>query len=172
MSEPRPCLLLFGLLGPDEDTLARAEDALLAEFGPVSARSATIPFDFTDYYSAEMGPGLVRRWTAHGPADPAGLAGLKRRAGRVEDRFRSAGRRAVNLDPGLLSPHNVVLASTKDFAHRIYISDGIFAEVALVFRDGRWAPLEWTYPDWRCAACLDFLSACRRRLLTARPGAG
>jgi hypothetical protein len=158
---------VVGLLAPGEAALAAAEIALAAEFGPVSARSATIPFDFSDYYAAEMGPALLRRWVAHGPVERGRLAALKLAAGRIEAGLAESGRRSVNLDPGLLSPHSLVLASTKDFAHRIYLADGIFAEVTLVYRSGRFEPLDWTYPDYRTEPCHAFLCACRRLLFDA-----
>lgn len=161
-------MLVVGLLAPDETLLAAAEAALAADFGPVTRHSATIPFDFSDYYTVEMGPGLLRRWTAHGLVEPGRLAILKRTAGRIEARFERDGRRRVNLDPGLLSLHSLVLATTKDFAHRIYLSDGIFAEVTLLYRAGRYESLDWTYPDYRTDACHAFLHDCRRSLLGVR----
>jgi hypothetical protein len=71
------------------------------------------------------------------------------------------GPRPANLDPGLLSAHNLVLASTKAHAHRVYLSDGIFAEVTLVYRHGMYQPLEWTYPDYCTETCRGFMAACR-----------
>jgi hypothetical protein len=158
---------VVGLLAPDESLLDAAEGRLAAEFGPVTRRSAAIPFDFSDYYAAEMGTGLLRRWTAHGPVDPGRLAALKRAANRVEAEFSEDGKRRVNIDPGLLSLHSLVLASTKDFAHRVYLGDGVFAEVTLLYRSGRFEPLDWTYPDYRTGCCHEFLRLCRAAL-TAR----
>lgn len=159
-------LLICGLLAADTALLAEVETALGAEFGPVLERSRDIPFDFTDYYEPEFGPGLGRRWVAFPPPCSAVLlAAAKLAAGRFEQRFAVAGRRRVNIDPGLLTPHNLVLASTKDHAHRIYLRDGIRAELTLLYRDGGWVPLPWTYPDYRTAACHEFLARCRFRLL-------
>jgi len=136
------------------------------DFGPVADRSADIPFDFTDYYRAEFGDNLARRWLGfHLPCSPVLLASAKLATGVIERECGRDGRRRVNLDPGLLTFHNLVLASTKDHAHRIYLRDGIFAELTLLYRDGGWEPLPWTYPDYRTEACLEFLGRCRKRLL-------
>lgn len=78
---------------------------------------------------------------------------------------RHAESRPLNLDPGYLTPAKLVLASTKDHAHRIYLRDGIFAEVTLVYRKGKWQPLEWTYPDYRRDDYQQFFTRCRERLL-------
>jgi hypothetical protein len=167
LSNPAPSLLVVGLLAPGEPLLEAAEERVVTAFGPVSHRSALIPFSFSDYYAAEMGPGLLRRWLSHGPVEPGRLAELKRAANRVEAEFAQDGRRRVNIDPGLLSLHSLVLASTKDFAHRVYLNDGVFAEVTLLYRSGRFEPLDWTYPDYRTGCCHEFLRTCRAAL-TAR----
>lgn len=166
-----PARLIVGLLGSDADLLARAETELAAEFGPAGGRSPDVRFDFTDYYRAEMGPGLWRRWLAPGGAfDPGRLAEAKLAAGRIEQRLAIEGRRRVNIDPGVLSLHSLVLATTKDFAHRVYLRDGIYAELTLLYRSGRFEPLEWTYPDYRTPECLEFLARARAGLTDlARP---
>ncbi|MFO7675091.1 MAG: DUF4416 family protein [bacterium] len=159
-------LLVCGILAADIALLDEAEAALGREFGPVTDRSADIPFDFTDYYEAEFGPGLVRRWVGFSPPCAAVLlAAAKLATGAIEQAFAVAGRRRVNLDPGLLTLHNLVLATTKDFAHRIYLRDGIRAELTLLYADGGWVPLPWTYPDYRTEACHQLLTRCRAHLL-------
>ena len=65
----------------------------------------------------------------------------------------------MNLDPGYITPAKLVLASTKDHAHRLYLADGIYAEVTLAFRGKQWQPLEWTYPDYRRADFQEFFTA-------------
>jgi hypothetical protein len=84
----------------------------------------------------------------------------------MEKRFRGPDhKRRVNLDPGLLSLYNLVLASTKSFAHRIYLRDGIYAEVTLLYQAGKFSPLAWTYPDYQTDVCQEFLLRCRKELL-------
>jgi hypothetical protein len=161
-----PAKLVVGLLGQEQNLLAQAQAALSEKFGAVTLVSRDVPFDFTDYYEKEMGPGLVRRWVAFlGLVEPDQLYDFKLKTGLLEKRFPGPNRgRRVNLDPGLLSLHNLVLASTKDFAHRIYLRDGIYAEVSLLHHAGRYEPLPWTYPDYRTDACQEFLAACRKEL--------
>jgi hypothetical protein len=108
--------------------------------------------------------------------DPAALAEIKQATNDWEADYVAhsshAEPRPLNLDPGYITPAKLVLASTKDHAHRIYLRDGIFAEVTLAFRQRRWQPLEWTYPDYRRDDYQQFFTRCREYLLSgdqARP---
>jgi hypothetical protein len=119
-------------------------------FGPSDYRSAGIPFTFTRYYDAEMGVPIERRfYSCRDLVDPERLADVKLRTNALEDGYRQAARRRVNLDPGLLSLSRVALATTKEAAHRIPLRRGIYAEVTLIFEKGGFRPLPWTYPDYR-----------------------
>lgn len=175
MGQPRPggpALLICGIIARDPAAVSRAEAALAAKFGPVADRSDPVPFDFTGYYRRELGPSPVRRWVGfRDTVDPSRLAGIKLQTNALEqDMADEHGHRTANLDPGILSLHNLVLASTKDHDHRVCLHDGIYAELTLRYRSGRFEPLPWTYPDYRGPACLAFLARCRERL-TPRPAA-
>ena len=161
----RPAVLITGLLAGSQPLLEQTAHALELEFGPVAERSPLLPFDFTDYYEPEMGPRLIRQWLGfEHTIDPAALARIKLTTNRIETRLAEAGRRRVNIDPGLLSLHNLVLASTKDHAHRIYLDHGIHAETTLTYRADKWNPLDWTYADYRTETCHRFLDRCRKLL--------
>jgi len=162
-----PAKLVVGLLSSGRNLLAQAESALVEGFGTVTVKSLEMPFSFTDYYEKEMGPNLTRQWVAfHGLVEPDQLGDFKQTTGRLEKRFRGPnGQRRVNLDPGLLSLHNLVLASTKGFAHRICLRDGIYAELTLLFQAGKFQSLAWTYPDYQTEVCQKFLLQCRKELL-------
>ena len=101
--------------------------------------------------------------------DPAALADIKRQTNDWEAEYAALGRHAeprpLNLDPGYITPAKLVLASTKDHAHRIYLRDGIYAEVTLAYRHRQWQPLEWTYPDYRREDYQRFFTRCRDYLL-------
>jgi hypothetical protein len=142
--------LICGFLGRP-DRLEMARWALIGEFGAVDFESAPRPFDRTDYYEKEMGSGLSRVWISFRRlVHPEELANAKAVTNRLEMRFSGpGGKRTVNLDPGLLDESKLILASTKNHAHRIYLSHGIYAEVTMVYRDGAWRDLPWTYPDYR-----------------------
>lgn len=158
--------LIVGIIAQSPELLPETEAAVEQEFGSVTRRSEVLAFDFTDYYEPEMGRGLVRRWVGlQGVVPVDRLADLKLKSIRLEARFSVRGRRRVNLDPGLLSLHNFVLATTKDFAQRIFLRDGIRAEVTLIYQSGLFRPLEWTYADYRSEACHRFLAACRSELV-------
>jgi len=162
-----PVKLVVGLLSSNRNLLEQAQSALAEGFGTVAVKSPEIPFSFTDYYEKEMGPNLVRQWVGfHGLIESEQLADFKQTTGLLEKRFIGPdGKRRVNLDPGMLSLHNLVLASTKGFAHRIYLHGGIYADLALIFQSGKFQPLPWTYPDYQTPVCQEFLTRCRKELL-------
>ena len=170
VSKPAPVVLVAGILAQTPALAVVAEAALEREFGPIGRRSADMPFDYTNYYEPEMGPKLIRRWVAFARSiEPDRLAAAKLATNRLELEFTEEGRRKVNLDPGLLSLHSLVLATTKDFAHRIYLGGGIFAEVTLLYQSGAFQVLPWTYPDYKSATCLEFLMQCREQMLKTQP---
>jgi hypothetical protein len=172
-----PALLLLAAFSRHARALDWARAQAAAAWGPVVLASE--PFDFreTDYYAPTMGTGLKKVfWTFVRPFDPGELAGLKRLANRWEEELTAAAQRGeildntgnpitdarpLNLDPGYLTTAKLVLASTKDHAHRIYLRDGIFAEITLFFRHGRWEHHEWTFPDYRRADYQQFFSQAR-----------
>jgi hypothetical protein len=142
--------LVIAALSSRPSRLPEAREALERAFGPVVFATDPVPWSFTAYYDREMGPGILRLFWAFGPlVDPASLADIKRTTNGIEDAFREDGGRKLNLDPGLLSFSRFVLATTKDHAHRVPLRDGIYAEVTLVFEEGEYRPLPWTYPDYR-----------------------
>lgn len=136
------------------EALAWARDRAATVCGPLVAASEPFVFEETDYYRAEMGPGLRKQLLAFaGPFDPARLPEWKLRTNEWELEYAKLGRHAeprpLNLDPGYLALGKFVLASTKDHAHRLYLRDGIYAEVTLQYRDRHWQPQPWTFPDYR-----------------------
>jgi hypothetical protein len=168
MAEPRPVvpsLLVIAVFGRRADALTRAESRLEEAFGPIALASPTYCFNQTGYYEPSMGPDLRKRLSAFAvPVDPARLSELKQRTNALERELAEAFSepRPVNVDPGLLSLGKFVLATTKDQAHRIYLRDGIFAEVTLRYQDGAFAPWPWTYADYRLPLVREFLGEARR----------
>jgi hypothetical protein len=174
--KPEPVKLIAGLLAPSAGLLARAQERLAASYGAIDVWSAQVPFTFTMYYQHEMGKDLLRQWVAFATLiDPGQLAAIKTATNDLEDGFREPGGRRVNIDPGYLTQANLILASTKDFSHRIYLSGGIYGEVTLIYKGKSFTPLPWTYPDYQSVPALAFLEeardAYRRQLkeLPARP---
>lgn len=147
---PRPVKFLVGVLTGHPEILPRVRASLEERLGPVDYASELIDFKFTDYYEAEMGPGLKRQFLSFARlASPDTLAETKLFTNSLEEEWSESGKRLVNLDPGYLNAARLVLASTKDFAHRVYIGQGIYAEVTLMFRGKGIEFLPWTYPDFR-----------------------
>ncbi len=144
----------------------------MAEFGPLRAATAPAPFKLTSYYEPEMGAALTRWYCVFRTLVPPGaLASIKRRTNALEQASAVDGRRTLNLDPGLLTAHSLILASGKNFSHRIYLRDGIYAEVTLLVRGGHLDELPWTYPDYRQAPVRAFFDEQRAAYLQERRAA-
>ena len=141
-------------------------DGLITEtFGTFDSRSEPIDFTFTTYYDEELGTPITRLlYSLTELVAPTQLAQLKASSNSVEARTaRPDGRRILNLDPGLLSLSRLILATTKASAHRIPIGMSMFAEITLLYRQGGYRPLEWTYPDFRSGAYDQWLLSVRGR---------
>jgi hypothetical protein len=148
-AEHIPVKLIIGLIGR-ETMLDKAAGILSRKFGSIDYVSPRLDFRYTDYYTAEMGSGLQRQFLSFKkPIAPGDLVRIKRWCNTVEQRcFSSGGNRGVNIDPGYLTLSKLVLATTKDHQHRLYLGKGIFAEVTLRFRNKTFMKWDWTYPDY------------------------
>lgn len=175
MSEPQkplPAKLLASIIlraeekQEEKDLFNKVHDLLVQEFGPLDYQSPLLQFQHTAYYSSEMGEPLQRRFvTFQQLVDRDRLAEIKLFTNQVEKQFLDPQRgRRVNIDPGLLSLENLVLATGKNFTHRIYLQQGIFAEVTLIFQKGKFVTLPWTYPDYASEEITAILSQIRTQL--------
>jgi hypothetical protein len=170
IQQPAPVLLVVAASSRHAPALDWTREQCVAHYGPAALASDPFPFTETDYYTATMGADLKKQFFAFERlVDPAALAGIKRETNRWEADYAALGRHAeprpLNLDPGYITPAKLVLASTKDHAHRLYLRDGIYAEVTLTYRRRQWQPLEWTYPDFRRDDYQRFFTRCREWLL-------
>jgi len=158
--------LVVGMLSPGRRFFGMAEAALERQFGPIDFRSRVLPFEETDYYEKEMGKGILRKFVSmKAPVRPEDLGKAKKITGTIENEFRDReGNRKINLDPGYMRLSKFVLATTKDYSHRIYLGAGIWGEVTLYFRDGSFRPYPWTYPDYRTAGYIEILNHIREVL--------
>lgn len=163
---PQPVKYLCGMIAGDPALFDRARGALTDLLGPTDCQSPAYPFDMTDYYAAEMGPDLQRMFLAFDTlAQPDRLAEIKLATNALEVRLAADSPlpRPINLDPGYLTTAKLVLASMKDFSHRIYLRDGVYAEVTLTYRHGQWEPTPWTFPDYASGRYDTFLNTARQR---------
>jgi hypothetical protein len=162
-----PALLLLAAFSRHVEALQWARQRAADHWGPVALASDVFPFDQTNYYEASMGPDLKKILLAFEPLiDPPQLVPIKHETNGWEAEYRQTHDwpelRPLNLDPGYLTEAKLVLATTKDRDHRIYLDRGIFAEVTLYYQRGRgWFGREWTYPDYRSPAYHRFLDQCR-----------
>ena len=167
MSQPRnpqPAKLVIGLLMSTRSLLPDVANRLVPIFGDIDIISEWMDFDYTDYYAKEMGSPLYRRMLVFkeliGQED---LGEIKLTTNTLEERFTKEGKRCVNIDPGYLLLERFVLASGKNFTHRIYIGSGIFADLTLLFQHGDFRSLPWTYPDYKENQMTSFLKLVRHK---------
>jgi Domain of unknown function (DUF4416) len=147
--EPKPAKLFVSVISAAPERIARVLVELAERHGPMDFVSAVLPFDYTDYYYAEMGMPLWRRFASFVSLVSQGdLVRIKEETNELEGRMSEGGRRSVNIDPGYLVAERLVLATGKNCAHRIYLDHGIYADLTLVFQQKTYRPLPWTYPDY------------------------
>ena len=149
--EPKPAKLFMSLIASEDSVFSRSLEFLQLHFGVIDFTSDRFPFDFTDYYMEEMGSPLFRHFiTFERLISIPLLPEIKQKTNRLEEKYSTPnGKRRVNIDPGYLSLAHAILATTKGYVHRPYLRDGIYADIALVYQNKTFQPLEWTYPDYR-----------------------
>ena len=162
---PKPydnALLFMGVLsteGLPEDV----RGAIEKHFGPIAFTSRSIPFSFTDYYDAEMGDGIERFFIAFDTlVSPDTLSAAKTITDQIELMHSPSGQRSINLDPGLITESNVILATTKNRAHRIAIGNNLYAEVTLMYHHKGYESFSWTYSDYKSKEVQDILLEMRK----------
>jgi hypothetical protein len=170
LQAPKPAKLIIGILAADEDCLEAAIEAINANFGKTDFASDIWPFDQTDYYKDQTGENILRQFVSiEKLVDPEKLAKIKLKTNKLEQKLAEQSAsdllRPVNLDPGIIEPSKLILATTKNYSHRIYIGKKIFAEVTLIFDKGCWKPFDYTYPDYRQDCYHDFFSKVRTQLV-------
>jgi hypothetical protein len=150
-NSPDPAMIVIGVIHADESALKSAIEKLGAVLGPLRRVGESFPFRWTDYYQKEMGTDLTRCFLASERlVERQWIVELKLLTNRIEKELaKEDGSRRINLDPGLMSLESFVLATTKNRGHRIYLRDGIFAEVTLMYVQGKFEALPWTFPDYR-----------------------
>lgn len=164
---PLPVKLIVSVIFASEDQLPSLGTELTDLFGQIDFVSERFPFDHTSYYEEEMGMDLKRVFISFGSLVPRDiLPTVKMRTNKMERRYANPyGKRKINLDPGILTLQNFVLASGKDFSHRIYLADGIYGDLTLLYRSKTFVPLQWTYPDYASNDVIQLLNGLRRRYL-------
>jgi hypothetical protein len=170
---PQPAKLVIGLLVARQDLFPPLADELEAVFGRADLVSAWMPFDYTTYYAKEMGTRLSRRVMAFRTLmAQERLPEIKSTTNAIECAHAPDGRRQANIDPGYLLLERFVLATGKNYSHRIYLGQGIYADLTLIYRRGTFHALPWTYPDYAGLPLRRFLLAVRGKYALDLKAAG
>ena len=169
MSKPNkaePVKLVFSVFAKETALLNETIEILSSAYGQPDFISSVTLFDYTDYYNAEMGENLVRRFLAMEKLiKPEALPDIKLATNEIEDTLALDSRRQVNIDPGYISKAHLILATGKAYTHRPYLRDGIYADLTLVYQGKTFCSLPWTYPDYADEKQLLMLSKIRAKYL-------
>ena len=158
--------IIAGFIFSDERVFDKSRILLSKRLGPIDKASDLFSFNHTSYYKNEMGPGLQRRFLSFRILrDPKDIHRLKLFTNKLEKRFSAMGKRRINIDPGYITADKLVLLTTKNYTHRIYLKNGIYAEVTLFYKEKTFKPWEWTYPDYKTDDYIDFFNHVREKYL-------
>ena len=163
---PKPAKLIVGLFMNDKHLIHPLAADLCDRFGSIDMVSPWFPFDFTNYYDPEMGAPLFRKMIAFKTCvEQTSLPEIKIMTNDIERKFSKDGKRSANIDPGYLVHERFVLATGKNYTHRIYLDRGIYADLTLIYQKGAFRPLPWTYPDYSGENMLIFLQNARNKYI-------
>ena len=170
---PKPAKLVISCFTKEKKILGEVARRLSESFGPPDVISPWLAFEHTDYYRPEMGAPLFRRVMAYSELmEQEALTDVKLFTNELEDRFATEDKRLVNIDPGYLLAERFVLATGKNYTHRIYLRAGIYADLTLIYHNGGFRALDWTYPDYAGEAIMSFLQCVRDRYMYQLRGSG
>ena len=160
-----PVKLICAFLFKDEKNADKIQKVMENQYGPIDFKSNSFPFAFSDYYKPEMGPLLFKQFVSFANLlDPCQLSLIKVITNDIEDAEAQQQKRLINIDPGYLELSKLVLASTKNFSHRVYIGNGIYGDIQLVWRHGKFQENPWTYPDYKQPLAHNFFTQVRNDL--------
>lgn len=158
----KPVKLISGFIFKDIQVFNKAKLHLSRRFGKIDFESQIIPFNLTDYYREELGEGLSRVFISFNKLiHLKQIAGIKILTNNIERKLSSKGKRLVNVDPGYLDLAKLVLVSTKDYVHRIYLDKGIYAETTLFYQGKSFQSWQWSYPDFRASEQINIFNKIR-----------
>lgn len=172
MGRPRPfserACLIVGLLFTEPEVYKTAVSDLCSLFGPILYESSAVPWNHSVYYVNEMGQGIMRTFLCFEQLiSPETIVEIKIATNKVEEGLSREGKRQINIDPGYITPSKVVLASTKNYSHRIYLGKGIYAELTLYYHKGKYHSLPFTYHDYTKSEHIQFFNKVRKYLRTS-----
>ncbi len=150
LKKPLPVKLFFSIFAGSEEDINSVIKELENVYGIIDIASAFMPFDETDYYEKEFGKGLIRKLVFFEKLiSPEEIINVKKHAMKIEKKYTKCEKRLVNIDPGYLSLSRVVLSTGKDYTHRIYLGEGVYADLTYIYKKKEgYVNLPWTYPDY------------------------
>jgi hypothetical protein len=168
--DPGPVKLFIGILAADQNCLDSAIKEIEKNYGSIDLPSEVWPFTQTDYYKDQTGNNILRQFVSINELiEPGQIAEIKHQTNKIEqdlaEKLKHQWPRPVNLDPGIIEPSKLVLATTKNFSHRIYIGRKMYAEVTLIYDKGKWKAFDYTFPDYKQQLYWDFFTKVRKKLL-------
>jgi hypothetical protein len=164
-SIPDKAKLVASLIFRDKALCEKVSKTLETQFSEIDFISDVYSFSsFSSYYEEEMGKELDRIFvTFRELISQDLLATIKAKTDLLEHEFMKAGKRTINIDPGILSQKSFILATHKDYTHRIYLRDGVYADLTLMYTKGSFRILPWTYPDYGSPALIELFNSIRER---------
>jgi hypothetical protein len=166
LHEPEPVKLISSLFSPKKGLLEAVIADISKVYGVVDWISPELYFDRTKYYAREMGWPLHRRFVSFTDLiRPGHLTEIKLKTNEIEQKYLSGKNRVVNIDPGYISPERLILATGKNYVHRVYLGKGVYADLTLVFQRGSFRQLKWTYPDYATPEIIGFFNGIRKKYM-------
>jgi hypothetical protein len=164
--EPEPVKIISSLFSPERECIDKVISQLSGVYGPLDWLSPELFFDRTKYYAREMGWPLYRRFISFEKVlPPDRLTEIKLKTNQIEEQYLRDGKRMINIDPGYISPERLILATGKNYVHRVYLSKGIYADLTLIFKKGSFKPVAWTYPDYAGPEIIGYFNGIRKRYM-------
>ena len=165
--KPEPAKLVVGVFLKEKSRMASVAKDLIEAFGATDMVSRWLPFDFTTYYEREMGAPLFRRiFVFQTLIEQQALPKIKVFTNRLELTYSESNKRTINVDPGYMLRERFVLATGKNYSHRIYIGKHVYADLTLIYTEGRFQTLPWTYPDYCEENMLTYLEKVREKYVS------
>ena len=144
--KPKKVKLFIGIIYNKKEVLNSILPVLKKKFGEIEDK-LEYNFNHTDYYEDELGKKLKKYVIVFKKEiNPELLPNIKLFTNSIEYKTN---KRIINLDPGYLNKQKLILATTKERPHRIYLKNGIYADLTYLFKKNDCIILRNTFPDFR-----------------------
>lgn len=161
--KPERVKLISSLFSSEKSVIDMVIAQMSEIYGPIDWSSPEMFFDRTEYYAKEMGWPLHRRFISFEKLiPPETFVEVKLKTNEIENGYLMRGNRQINIDPGYMSPERLILATGKNYIHRVYLAKGIYADLTLIFKSGSFRPLEWTYRDYSDPKMIEYFNKLRK----------